>query len=145
MSAVRVFQKRPIRVRAEQWTGGNTEQILDFTTLPANAVGGAAVELFVPLGDMNDLQWARESIGDDAVQKMLADGATGALYVAANCQWLGIETGEWIIQDENGFYPCKPATFGVTYEEVHLAEPESPGETVRRIIADSPLRGGDRT
>lgn len=119
MTGPRTFQKKPIQIRAMPWTGDNFDEIIDFATRPANGGGrNAVVELLVPLGDMNDLQYARECIGDDTVQKLLADGATAALYVDANCQWLGIENGEWIIEDENGLYPCKAATFERTYEPI---------------------------
>ena len=42
--------------------------------------------------------------------------ATASLYVAANSVWLGVETGEWILQDSKGVYPCKPDVFEATYE-----------------------------
>lgn len=44
--------------------------------------------------------------------------ATAELYVNANGVWLTLETGEWIIKDEKGFYPCKDDVFRKTYEKV---------------------------
>jgi hypothetical protein len=43
---------------------------------------------------------------------------TAALWVAANQEWLGIETGEWVAKDSQGFYPIKDAVFGSSYEFV---------------------------
>lgn len=48
---------------------------------------------------------------------------TASLWVAANLTWLGIETGEWVLKDSGGFYPCKPDVFAATYDEIPSEEP----------------------
>ncbi len=46
---------------------------------------------------------------------------TAELWVAANSAWVYIETGEWILCDIKGFYPCKDNVFKESYD---LAKPE---------------------
>jgi len=40
------------------------------------------------------------------------------LWVAANESWLPLDEGEWVIQDELGFYPCKDVVFRKKYHKV---------------------------
>lgn len=47
-------------------------------------------------------------------------GMVARLYVKANDSWLPLDIGEWIVEDENGFYPIKDSTFKSTYEEAPL-------------------------
>lgn len=39
------------------------------------------------------------------------------IWVAANEAWLPLEDGEWVIQDELGFYPCKDVVFRKKYHK----------------------------
>lgn len=41
------------------------------------------------------------------------------LWVAANNSWLPLEEGEWVLQDELGFYPCKDAVFRKKYHKAY--------------------------
>jgi hypothetical protein len=85
------YRKKPVEVEAMQWTGDNA---LALTSWTSNA--------FYPV-DPEDR--------DDPE-------TTGDLLVTANSAHVGIETGEWIIRDARGFYPCKPDIFEATYEPV---------------------------
>lgn len=49
--------------------------------------------------------------------RFMPSGAT-FLWVQANETWLPLETGEWVIKDSLGFYPCKEEMFAKTYELV---------------------------
>ncbi|MFR9767069.1 hypothetical protein [Nocardia sp. SC052] len=91
MSARR-YRKRPIVVEAMQWTGYNAAQLRDWTVGAFHAV--------------------------DPEDRTEDSDPTGDLLIAANNAHVGIETGEWIIRDSKGFYPCKPDIFEQTYEDV---------------------------
>jgi len=72
------------------------------------------------------MQWDGDNIADlwDWAGAANVYGPTEAnplrLYVAANEAWLDLETGEWIIRDSRGFYPCKAEVFEATYEPVAI-------------------------
>lgn len=57
------------------------------------------------------IQWTGDNFDEvtEFVGKMNFGFLNGIarLYVAANDQWLLLDIGEHIIQDELGFYPCK--------------------------------------
>ena len=106
------FRKKPIEIEAIQWTGGNHRDVVDFATRPSKSYPGAFTELFIEL----NTEAAIGLIGKSRLGDMLRKGCTAAVYVDANSEWLGIETGEWIIQDAKGFYPCKPDIFAATYD-----------------------------
>ena len=91
------YRKKPVVIEAMQWTGDNEEQLMAWS-------GGA----FCPL-DVEDC-------GDNPDE-------TGSLYVAANSVHLGVVTGEWVLKDSAGFYPCKADIFAATYEPVKPTDP----------------------
>lgn len=84
------YRKRPVVIDAMQWTGNNAAALAD---------------------------WCGNHFYERS-QSECADGFTASLFVKANANWLGIETGEWIAKDSQGFYPIKDAVFGETYEHV---------------------------
>lgn len=92
--SVQTFRKKPVEIQAVQWTGDNEDEIQAWT-------GGAIGFHKIDPGEHVD-----------------NPDATAALYVAANSIWLAIETGEWVIRDSKGFYPCKADVFAASYEEV---------------------------
>ncbi|WP_032368552.1 hypothetical protein [Rhodococcoides fascians] len=109
------YRKKPIVVEAIQWKGDNYDDVVDFATRAADGFGAnAIVELFIE----PDSDLAEEQLGALHARRLREQGSTGAIFVDANCEWLGIDTGEWIIRDHNGFYPCKNKTFIETYEQV---------------------------
>lgn len=88
------FRKRPIEIEAKQFTGDNYDEIKEF-------VGNHTI------------------IDTPAFRHGSVDGGVkNELWVAANNSWLPIETGEWVIKDSLGFYPCKEDKFAETYDEV---------------------------
>ncbi|BDD81457.1 hypothetical protein TPB0596_12200 [Tsukamurella pulmonis] len=91
------WRKKPVEIEAMQWTGDNAADLAQWTD-----------------GAFHD-----KPCGVDTT------GATGCLYVAANRAHLGIPTGEWVIHDRAGFYPCRADVFADTYE---------PAEETVRII-----------
>lgn len=89
------YETRAIKtVEAEQFTGDNIPAVQKW------------------MGDRGDF------FGIDPEDRGDNPDATGSLWVAANSVWMGIEPGEWIIEDEHGFYPCKPDVFAKTYKAV---------------------------
>lgn len=46
------------------------------------------------------------------------------LWVEANKAWLPLEDGEWVIQDELGFYPCKDVVFSKKYHRAFQRDAE---------------------
>jgi hypothetical protein len=40
------------------------------------------------------------------------------IWVAANEAWLPIQEGEWVLQDELGFYPCQDVVFRKKYHRI---------------------------
>lgn len=85
------YRKRPVVIEAMQWTGNNLPAISKW-------VGADSARLDTVL-----------SFDRPPVETL-------ELWVAANKSWLPLQTGEWIIRDELGFYPCNPAVFEKTYE-----------------------------
>lgn len=77
MEQPKLFRRNPTEIRAIQWTGENISAVRLFTD---------------PGGQVTYFE--------------IRDGK-GYLYVAANDAWLPIELGEWIAQDQFGFYPIK--------------------------------------
>lgn len=88
MSAPAKYRKKPVEIEAMQWTGDNAADLGEWT-------------------------------GDAFHDKPCGVGhGTACLYVAANQAHLGIPTGEWVIRDRAGFYPCRADVFAATYEAV---------------------------
>jgi hypothetical protein len=93
---VQQFMKRPVIIEAMQWTGNNEAEIQEWT----------GEDVFYPLHPED-----AEGCGYPE--------ATAELRVAANGgTWLPMITGEWVLHDSAGFYPCKAAILVETYEEV---------------------------
>ncbi|MEU2002047.1 hypothetical protein ACH47B_13245 [Rhodococcus sp. NPDC019627] len=89
------FRKRPVEIQAVRWTGENLTEVHEFT----------GEGKFAILAEIDRMVCGNPD-------------CTAELFVAANRVWMAIETGEWIIQDAKGFYPCKPDIFAATYEAV---------------------------
>lgn len=81
-----LLRKRRVEVHAMRWTGENAAQLAKWVDV-RNGLPGFYVQ--------------------DAVTTPDGKTATAALWVEANSAWLGIETGEWVLRDPHGFYPCK--------------------------------------
>ncbi|WP_100525382.1 hypothetical protein [Mycobacteroides abscessus] len=97
--AIRKFRKKPVVIEAIQWDGTNGAEIKAW---------GAGFNL-VPAGEAFSVQSGLP--------------ITAEVWVNANDQWLGLVTGEWVIRDNLGFYPCKPDIFAETYEAVNNPYP----------------------
>lgn len=82
-----LFRKKPVIVEAIQWTGDNSDEVHTFA-------GG---EFYVL---------------DDEDRKCADDPEhTASLFVAANSTWVGMRTGEWVLRDTAGSYPCRNENF----------------------------------
>lgn len=92
MTGPQRFRKSPVEVEAVQWDGTNYRELFEWT---------------------DACFWET-----DELDRVDDPDATGALYVAANSVHVGVVTGEWIIRDKLGFYPCKPDIFDATYEPI---------------------------
>jgi hypothetical protein len=88
-----LFQRKPCTVEGVQWTGDNLAEVQEFT------------------GEMLFDTLEAEDATDNP-------DFTAELWVAANGIWIGIETGEWILVDAVGYYPCKDAIMQKNWERV---------------------------
>lgn len=89
------FIKNPVEFEAVQWRGDNLEEMQAFCG--TRTVGSVDEDKFeIPIFAL---------IGTSLVAENHVD-ATAELWVEANKQTLGLVTGEWVIKDELGFYPC---------------------------------------
>lgn len=97
------YRRRPTYATAIQFTGDNWGEMQDFCG--ERKVFGEEhwIPTFNPIGTY--------LIQGGPDQK-------GELWVAANQSWLPLVPGEWVIQDELGFYPCKDDRFLATYEAI---------------------------
>ncbi|AZS12640.1 hypothetical protein HWB99_gp104 [Mycobacterium phage DrLupo] len=59
--------------------------------------------------EINAIQWTGDNQFDIEAfgANVIVENGCLTLYVAANNAWLPLERGEWIAQDEHGFYPIK--------------------------------------
>lgn len=98
-TVVKTYRKNPVENQAVQFTGENWAEMHEFTGHFTPVGRDIPMDVFLdyptPVGDL-----------------------VARLWVAANQQWLGIEIGEWVIQDKLGFYPCKNSVFQETHTEV---------------------------
>lgn len=92
MNEPQTFRKKPVEIQAMQWTGDNA----------------AAMHKWMPQ-DFNE---------GGSLGPLTANEYTASIWVEANSGWLRIVTGEWVIKDSKGFYPCKADVFEQTYERV---------------------------
>jgi len=90
------YRKRPVIIEAIQWTGDNEAEIQQW----------AGANNFYAL-DPED----SENPEDTAAVRVAANGNTELCVV----------TGEWILRDKSGFYPCNAERFAETYEAVDNA------------------------
>lgn len=97
------FQKKPVVVEAVQFDGFNFAAMRKFCGTHRDSADEVDINTFNPIGTYL-------SVGGGK--------ADGELWVEANNAWLPIETGEWVIKDDIGFYPCKWYKFNETYERV---------------------------
>jgi len=74
-----VLRKRAVTVHAMRWTGENLDALHEWTDCNFQRATGAAS----------------------------GKRYTAMVWVAANDNWATIETGEWVLRDSKGFYPCK--------------------------------------
>ena len=87
------YRKKPVVIKAVQWTGTNREEIRTFCTHGA---------FFVPT--------RQDTEGRSTEWSLLIDSLEGIMYA---------EIGDYIIKGVNDeFYPCKPNVFEKTYEKV---------------------------
>lgn len=90
--AGRRFRNKLQDIQAMRWTGYNESVLRD---------------------------WMKSDFQRDESQVQITGKTyTAKVWVAANCEWAQIETGEWIIKDRSGFRPCGAREFAATYEEV---------------------------
>ena len=94
MTEPKKYRKKPVEIEAMQWTGDNADALAQWT-------------------DGSFWTVCEEDRTDDPDH-------TACLYVEANSRHLGIPTGEWVLRDSAGFYPCRADIFAATYEVVEL-------------------------
>ena len=115
MSEPKRYRKKPVEIEAMQWTGDNPDDMYDWAVLPSRgAIKGSVMQCFVPMEDDEVFDTLSGEMFDDFRNK----GASAALWVDANSQWLPVQDGEWIAKDRHGFYPIKADVFAENYEAV---------------------------
>lgn len=118
----KLFRREPTEIRAIQFNGENESAIQDFVGIaPEPAIMQATQAGLSIAGLSRDRGFY--------VRHDAAMGKTeGALWVSANQTWLPIQIGEWIAQDEHGFYPIKD-NGGKPFNYVE-ANKYSPGQVI---------------
>jgi hypothetical protein len=98
------FRKKPVVIDAIQWDGRNTFQVLEFM--------GKKPDLSTSIAQDKFYLFEIDAASKGLDVTTLEDGADlRAKHVAS--------VGDYIIKGVFGeFYPCKPAIFLLTYEEV---------------------------
>lgn len=99
-----IFVKKPVEVKAIQFTGDNWWACRDFAGQRETS-DGLKVNCF-------------NRVGTYLFKDRSETNVVAELWVDANKTILPIEVGEWIIQDNLGFYPCKDARFQEIYSPV---------------------------
>ena len=94
-----LFQSKLRTIEGVQWTGDNAQELREFCTTTATGISGGFHTLYPEDTDDNP-DWTAE------------------LWVAANGVWVGIETGEWVLRDSVGYYPCKDEIMQKNWEAV---------------------------
>ena len=93
MTQPRRFKKKPVEVEAVQWTEDNFRTLYRFTD------------------GRFDTAHPDDRIDDPEI--------TAQVFDELHSTWVGVKTGDWIIQGVLGeFYPCNGEVFEGTYEEV---------------------------
>lgn len=111
MESPKRYVKLPVEVTAIQFTGENFDAVQSFVgNRSANWNEKEEVSCFNHIGTYLPNTPTRNAY------------ATAELWVAANNQWLPIDTGEWILKDELGCYPCKDSRFQEIYTEACTCE-----------------------
>lgn len=97
---IKKYRKKPVVIRALQWTGDNYTEILNFCDKAEFQHQVRSINMFLP-GESEILEGIELTIET-------LEGTHEA------------SIGDYIIEGVNGeFYPCKPDIFEKTYEEVN--------------------------
>lgn len=97
---IKKYRKKPVIVAAVQFNGDNFDEIKKFTS-----------DQFRPVPE--------EALRETDQHFPYEAGVVAEIYDYLHETWVGVKTGQWIIKGVTGeFYPCAPAVFGATYEEV---------------------------
>ena len=96
---IKQYRKKPVVIKAIEWTGKNLEKVIEFTDGRHPEIGtshaGMAWECYCDL------------VSRDGLKIYTLEGTMLA------------DVGDFIIQGIQGeFYPCKPDIFKASYEEV---------------------------
>lgn len=102
------FRRRPGDIEAHQFDGRNWAEMMAFVG-NRKTQDGKEVPGFLPIGTLF------------AVFAGRTPNERAELWVEANQTTVPIEIGEWVLQDEKGFYPCKDDIFQKLYESAEEA------------------------
>jgi len=95
-----LFRKRPVVVSALQWTGGNEQELAEFTR-----------------GNFMAVDEADRENSDDPEN-------TGAVLDSLHSSWIGMRTGDWVIRGPRGeFYAIRGDVLAEMYEPVEAPAP----------------------
>lgn len=94
------FRKKPVVIEAQLYDGTNAAALLFW-------IGSSPAAVALAKAQFQKLAMVTE------------DGAFRIRTLESGDGWHIADAGDWIIQGIQGeFYPCKPAIFAATYEEV---------------------------
>ena len=100
----RSYRKKPVVIKAVQWTGENLREVIAFTDGPPETKSHHA-----------GMMWEQYEalVGKDGLKIYTLEGKMDA------------SLGDWIIKGVKGeFYPCKPDIFAATYEPASQPAPD---------------------
>lgn len=93
---VETYRARPVEIRAVEWTGDNANELYEFTE--GNFFSTDLIDLYAH-------NWDRE--------------ITGMVFDTLHTTWVGVKTGQHIIEGTEGeFYPCDAVVLEAKYEKV---------------------------
>lgn len=94
---IRSYRKKPLTVRAVQWTGDNEAELIAFT--------------------------ANRFMAVDPEDRTDDPDLTGAVFDVLHSTWVGVKTGQWVIEGVKGeFYPIDQGVLDETYEPVEAGQ-----------------------
>lgn len=111
------YRKKPVEIKAVQWTGDNEADLVAFA--------GTNFRTVHP-----------DDRGDDPDQ-------TAEAYDYLHSTWVGMHTGDWVIRGIKGeHYPCEPDVFVATYDAVEEPPPAQADTELPGMWEAADLIGG---
>lgn len=95
----------PVEVEAVRWTGKNTGEVKAWMMSQYLAEDEHTSDPQIAMFVRRRASGMTETLFRNLIANPAPD-VTAALWVAASDQYVGLVSGEWILKDSLGFYPC---------------------------------------